>query len=56
MIFIAAAVQDDVPDFPGQFLERGVDVEIVVLGQRLDNLEIVGIAPVPAAHGAAGRG
>ncbi len=39
----------------GQIVPRRVDVELVVLGERLDQLEIVLIAPIPAAHGAGGE-
>jgi hypothetical protein len=39
----------------GQILPWRVDAEAEVLGQRLDQLEIVGVAPVPAAHRAGGE-
>ncbi len=49
--FIAAAVQHGLAHVFGQALPRGVGVELVVLGQRGDQLEIIGIAAIPAAHG-----
>ena len=53
--FLAAAVEDHVADFLRQLLKGRIDAEAIVLGQRLDDLEVVRIAAVPAAHRAAGQ-
>src|SRR5579885_623799 len=51
----AAAVQDDFTDALRQITERRVDVKTIMRGQRLDELEVIGIAAIPAADGAAGQ-
>ena len=38
-----------------QVLPRCLDVELVVLRERLDQLEVIGVAPIPAANRAAGE-
>ena len=48
----AAAVQDNLPDAFIQFGIRAIDSKSIVLCQRFYQLEVVGIAPVPAAYGA----
>ena len=50
---VAAAPQQHVPDHLGQVAPRGLDVEAVVLRERLDQLEIVGVAAIPATYRAA---
>src|SRR3546814_4740281 len=42
--------------FRSKFVPLRVDAEAEVPGQRLDQLEVVGVAAVPAAHGAGGEG
>ncbi len=54
-LLAAAAVEDDLLQVLGELLEGRLDIEVVVLGQRLDELEVVGVAPVPAADRAAGQ-
>ena len=54
--FFAAAVQDQFPNLVRQVFERGLHVKPVVFAQGLDELEIVGVAPVPAPHRARRRG
>ena len=49
-LLAGAAEQHQIPDVVGQALERRLDVEAGVPRQGLNELEIVGIAPVPAAH------
>ena len=51
--FLAAAVQQHVAHGLRQVAPRRLDVEAVVTGQRLDQLEVVRVAAVPAAHRAA---
>ena len=51
----AAPVEDDVAYRGGQLAERGVDAEAVVRGKRLDHLEVVGVAPIPAADRPTGQ-
>ncbi len=53
--FLTAAVKDDVADFFWQVLVRQIDIEVVMARQGLDDLEIVSVAPVPAAHRATGQ-
>src|SRR6185437_11237424 len=48
-----AAVQQHLPRPLRQLRPGDLDVEAVVAGERLDELKIVGVAAVPAAHGAA---
>ena len=50
---IAAAVQQHVLHVRWQLGPGRLDVEVVVPRERLDELEVVGVAPVPAAHRAA---
>src|SRR5690606_35083149 len=52
----AAAEQDDLLVFGGQVVERLLQAEAVVRGQRAEHLEVVDVAPVPAADGAFGQG
>ena len=47
---VPTAVEDGVAHRLVQFVERLVDLEPVVGGERLDQLEIVGVASVPATH------
>ena len=54
-LLLATAVQDGLLVLPRQRLEGGIDVEAEVLGQRVEHMEIVDIAPVPAAYGALGE-
>ena len=54
-LFLAAAVENGLLDVRGKLLPRRVDVEAVVRGQRHEQLEIVCVAPVPAAHRAVGQ-
>ena len=54
-LLILAAEQHEILDLLRQALERRFDVEFRVPRERLDQLKIVGIAPVPAAHRAAGE-
>ena len=54
-LLILAAEQHEVFDPLRQTLERRFDVEFHVPRQRLNQLEVIGIAPVPAAHRAAGK-
>ena len=51
----AAAVEDGLAHRRGQLAEGDVEVEAVVRGERLDDLEVVGVAPIPAADRAAGQ-
>ena len=46
----STAVQHDVANLRRKFLERRFDIEVVVRGQRLDEVEVIGIVPVPTAH------
>src|SRR5690606_291775 len=50
-----AAVQDRLLHVLVQVLPGQVDAEGVVPGQGGDELEVVGVAAVPAAHGAGGQ-
>src|SRR3546814_3839118 len=52
---LAAAEQHRLARLLGKFVPRRVDAEAEVPGQRLDQLEVVGVAAVPAAHGAGGE-
>src|SRR5215470_7364083 len=49
-LLVARAVENVVARCFGQVVPRRVDVELVVLRERLDQLEIVLIAPIPPAH------
>ena len=44
----AAPAENDVAHRVGQLPERSVEVEAIVRGERLDHLEVVDVAPVPA--------
>lgn len=46
----AAAVEDQFLHRVGQLFPRLFHVETVVVGERGHHLEVVGVAPVPAAH------
>ncbi len=52
---VAAAVQQHLLNLGRQLAPRRLDVEIVVPRQRLDELEIVRVSPVPATDRAAGE-
>ena len=47
---LAAAVQDDVPNFFRQTAKRLFNIEVVMLSQAVQHLEIKGIAPVPSGN------
>jgi hypothetical protein len=49
----AAAVQHGVANLVRQFAPRSLDIELVMLRERLQHLEVVRVAPIPPAHGAA---
>jgi len=51
---LAAAVEDEIADLVRQRLERHLQIEARVARERLHHLEVVGVAPVPAAHRAPG--
>src|SRR5690625_6420480 len=53
--FITAAVRNDVLQILWQLAKRCFNVKPVVSRQRLDELKIVGVAPVPAANRPAGQ-
>ena len=52
-LFFSAAEQDQVLDFLRQALERRLDIELGMPGQRLNQLKVIGVAAVPPANGAA---
>src|SRR3546814_16418665 len=52
---LAAAEQHRLARLLGKFVPRRVDAEAEVPGQRLDQLEVVGVAAVPAAPGPGGE-
>ena len=52
----AAAEQDDLLVLGGQLVERLLQAETVVRGERAEHLEVVDVAPVPAADGTFGQG
>jgi len=54
-LFVARAAQHHQLHLRRQILERDVDVELVVLGQALDQGEVIRVAPVPALDRAAGQ-
>ena len=54
-LLAAAAVENDATDVLRQFGERCFRIEVVMPRQRLDHLEVVGIATIPAAHRPAGE-
>ena len=54
-LLLPGAVQDDLLRALGQRLERGLDVEAVVLGEAGEHREIELVAPVPAADRPAGE-
>src|SRR5579862_2612293 len=49
----AAAVEQHVTHVLGELGPRRLDVEAVVSAERLDQMEVMLVAPVPAAHRAA---
>ena len=51
--FLAAAPEQRVAHGFGQLVPRRLDVETEVPRERLDQLEVIGVAPVPAANRAA---
>src|SRR5262249_60206911 len=53
--FIAAAIEQHVPHVLGKFDPGCLDVEGIVPGERLDELEVVLVTPVPATHRATGE-
>src|SRR5690606_41906861 len=55
-LVLATAEQHRLPHVLGQLVPGRVDVEAVVPGQRLDELDVVRVAPVPAAYGAGRQG
>src|ERR1700681_5065704 len=55
-LLLARAVEHDLLRALGQRLERRLDVEAVVLRERLQHREIELVAPVPAADGASREG
>src|SRR5690606_3753011 len=55
-LVLATTEQHRLPHVLGQLVPGRVDVEAVVPGQRLDELEVVRVAPVPAAYGAGRQG
>src|SRR3990172_5220417 len=46
---VPAAVQDDVADLFRQARERRFEIEAIMPRERLEHLEVEGVAPVPAA-------
>ncbi len=52
---VARARQNRVTDRFRQLFPRRVDVELVVTRQRQDQLEVIHVAPIPAAHRAGGE-
>jgi hypothetical protein len=52
---LAATVEQDISDFLRQFLPRLFDVESVVLRECADQLQIMGVMPIPAAHRTTGE-
>ncbi len=52
---VAAAVEHDLLHLRRQLVPRCLDIEVVVLRERLDELEVVGVTPIPAADRAAGE-
>jgi len=54
-LLVIAAQEYEIPYLLRQAFERRLDVEFRMARQRLNELEIIGVAPIPAAHGAAGE-
>src|SRR5207342_2047152 len=52
---LATAVQDRLTHAFAEVLPGGVDAETVMARQRRDQLEVIRIAPIPAAHGTGGE-
>src|SRR6185312_11280645 len=52
---IAAAIEQHLLDTPRELVPGGLDIEVVVPRERLNELEVVHVAPVPAADGSAGE-
>ena len=55
-LLVAAAEQHQILDVLRQLFERRLDVELGMPRQRLNQLKIIGVAPIPATHRAAGEG
>ncbi|MND62028.1 hypothetical protein D3C80_533010 [compost metagenome] len=55
-VLAAAAEEDHLLVLGGQLVERFLQAEAVVRGQGAEHLEVVDVAPVPAADGALGQG
>ncbi len=53
--FITATIKHGVTDFLREFFKRRIDIESVMLCQRLDDLEIVCVAAIPSADRTAGQ-
>jgi len=51
-LFFAAAVEDGLTQFGRQAAKRGINIEIIVLGQAMKQVEEKRITPVPTADGA----
>ena len=51
-LLVATAEQHSVPHRLAQVLPRAFGIKAVMLGQRVDQLEIISVTPVPAADGA----
>ena len=52
---LAAAAEQDVARVLRQLGPGSLDVEAIVFGERLDQMEVMLVAPVPAAHRSAGE-
>ena len=55
-ILAAAAEQDNFLLAGAELFEGHFQAEVVMGGQRAEHLEVIDVAPVPAAHGALGQG
>ena len=53
--FLATTPEQHMLHRLGQLVPRRLDVEAEMPRERLDELEVIGVAAVPAAHGAAGQ-
>ena len=54
-LILAAAIEQHPLHALVELAPRGLDIEFVVARQRLQHLKVMRVAPVPAAHGAAGE-
>ena len=52
-VILTASVENDLSHTLGQILERRIEIEFVVIGQPLNELEVISVAAVPATDGAA---